>query len=194
MKLLGERNWYLPTWLEWLPHFDHGELEIVDEPEPETAPAEGRARKPKRRPDAVARSPGSCSIAVLALGLAYLGARLQQQRGLRPRRGEGRPADPASVPLRHGEGQLRGRLRDARRAGEPGRPAVAADRAAGHPHQGALGPSGRAGLPARGRAGHHEHDSSRRRAGSPRTTTSSSSATAASTARSGSTAPRSCRR
>ena len=22
MKLLGERNWYLPAWLEWLPHVD----------------------------------------------------------------------------------------------------------------------------------------------------------------------------
>ena len=37
MKLLGERNWYLPAWLEWLPHFDHGELEIDDEPEAEQA-------------------------------------------------------------------------------------------------------------------------------------------------------------
>jgi uncharacterized membrane protein YdfJ with MMPL/SSD domain len=25
MKLLGERNWYLPRWLEWLPRLDHGE-------------------------------------------------------------------------------------------------------------------------------------------------------------------------
>jgi RND superfamily putative drug exporter len=24
MKLLGERNWYLPGWLEWLPRVDHG--------------------------------------------------------------------------------------------------------------------------------------------------------------------------
>jgi RND superfamily putative drug exporter len=24
MKLLGDRNWYLPEWLEWLPHLDHG--------------------------------------------------------------------------------------------------------------------------------------------------------------------------
>jgi RND superfamily putative drug exporter len=23
MKLLGERNWYLPSWLEWLPEFRH---------------------------------------------------------------------------------------------------------------------------------------------------------------------------
>ena len=22
MKLLGDRNWYLPSWLEWLPRFD----------------------------------------------------------------------------------------------------------------------------------------------------------------------------
>jgi uncharacterized membrane protein YdfJ with MMPL/SSD domain len=25
MRLLGEWNWYLPTWLEWLPRLDHGE-------------------------------------------------------------------------------------------------------------------------------------------------------------------------
>ena len=23
MKLLGDRNWYLPQWLHWLPKFDH---------------------------------------------------------------------------------------------------------------------------------------------------------------------------
>ena len=26
MKLLGDWNWYLPKWLEWLPHLEHGEL------------------------------------------------------------------------------------------------------------------------------------------------------------------------
>jgi uncharacterized membrane protein YdfJ with MMPL/SSD domain len=25
MKLLGARNWYLPTWLEWLPRLEPGE-------------------------------------------------------------------------------------------------------------------------------------------------------------------------
>src|SRR5213596_593825 len=25
MKLLGDWNWYLPKWLEWLPHLSHGE-------------------------------------------------------------------------------------------------------------------------------------------------------------------------
>ena len=68
MKLLGERNWYLPAWLEWLPHFDDGELEIDDEPEPEPAPA---ARKPKRRIGA-ARITGLVLIVILALGLAYV--------------------------------------------------------------------------------------------------------------------------
>jgi uncharacterized membrane protein YdfJ with MMPL/SSD domain len=24
MKLLGDWNWYLPAWLEWLPRLDHG--------------------------------------------------------------------------------------------------------------------------------------------------------------------------
>ncbi|MGE5273491.1 MAG: alpha/beta fold hydrolase [Verrucomicrobiota bacterium] len=66
MKLLGERNWYLPAWLEWLPHFDHGSLEILDEPEPEP-----RVRKPRRRLGA-ARVTGLLLIAILAIGLAYL--------------------------------------------------------------------------------------------------------------------------
>jgi RND superfamily putative drug exporter len=25
MKLLGERNWYLPAWLDWLPHIEPAE-------------------------------------------------------------------------------------------------------------------------------------------------------------------------
>ena len=66
MKLLGARNWYLPSWLEWLPHFDHGELEIDDDPEPDPVP-----RTPKRRVGA-ARVTGLLLIAILALGLAYL--------------------------------------------------------------------------------------------------------------------------
>jgi RND superfamily putative drug exporter len=33
MKLLGDRNWYLPSWLEWLPRWD------VEAPEPDAAPA-----------------------------------------------------------------------------------------------------------------------------------------------------------
>ncbi len=35
MKLLGEWNWYLPSWLQWLPRFDLGE----EEAQPETEPA-----------------------------------------------------------------------------------------------------------------------------------------------------------
>ena len=39
MKLLGDWNWYLPTWLEWLPHLEHGEqLEPVESP-PALAPS-----------------------------------------------------------------------------------------------------------------------------------------------------------
>jgi len=33
MKLLGDWNWYLPTWLEWFPRFEHGAaVEKVDAP------------------------------------------------------------------------------------------------------------------------------------------------------------------
>jgi RND superfamily putative drug exporter len=31
MKLLGDWNWYLPTWLEWLPHLQHGGAVQLDE-------------------------------------------------------------------------------------------------------------------------------------------------------------------
>lgn len=37
MQLLGDRNWYLPRWLEWLPRMDHGTAEVM-EPSPEPAP------------------------------------------------------------------------------------------------------------------------------------------------------------
>jgi RND superfamily putative drug exporter len=42
MKLLGEANWYLPSWLEWLPRFDHGSApaEPVEAPQaPALTPA-----------------------------------------------------------------------------------------------------------------------------------------------------------
>ena len=45
MKLLGERNWYLPAWLEWLPHFDHSSLEVLDEPDTEPEPVPGPPRR-----------------------------------------------------------------------------------------------------------------------------------------------------
>jgi pimeloyl-ACP methyl ester carboxylesterase len=69
MKLLGERNWYLPAWLEWLPHFDHGELEIDDGPEPEPkAPRQPR----RKRAVGAARITGLVLIVLVAIGLAYV--------------------------------------------------------------------------------------------------------------------------
>src|SRR4051794_34864383 len=64
MKLLGDWNWYLPNWLEWLPHVTHEpELETVgsdgeDEarrggPEPEAGPRPA----PRRRVIPFARGP-----------------------------------------------------------------------------------------------------------------------------------------
>ena len=38
MVLLGKWNWYLPSWLEWLPHLEHGgSAEVVEAP-PTVAP------------------------------------------------------------------------------------------------------------------------------------------------------------
>jgi len=28
MKLLGEWNWYLPRWLDWIPSISHGEMPV----------------------------------------------------------------------------------------------------------------------------------------------------------------------
>ena len=39
MKLLGEWNWYLPSWLEWLPRFDLGEGDASPESKPTPASA-----------------------------------------------------------------------------------------------------------------------------------------------------------
>jgi RND superfamily putative drug exporter len=36
MKLLGDWNWYLPSWLEWLPHYEHCDAPAEVEPIPET--------------------------------------------------------------------------------------------------------------------------------------------------------------
>jgi RND superfamily putative drug exporter len=38
MQLLGERNWYLPRWLQWLPQVDHGTVAVM-EPTPAPTPA-----------------------------------------------------------------------------------------------------------------------------------------------------------
>jgi uncharacterized membrane protein YdfJ with MMPL/SSD domain/pimeloyl-ACP methyl ester carboxylesterase len=69
MKLLGDWNWYLPRWLEWLPRFELGEPEIS--PEPEVEPPARPAREP-RRVFTPGRIAGLLLIAVAALGLAYL--------------------------------------------------------------------------------------------------------------------------
>jgi hypothetical protein len=39
MKLLGDANWYLPRWLEWLPRLEHGDEPVSKEKAPESAPA-----------------------------------------------------------------------------------------------------------------------------------------------------------
>jgi uncharacterized membrane protein YdfJ with MMPL/SSD domain len=45
MKLLGDRNWYLPTWLEWLPRLDHGTS--VDAPNAHRGPELGLGPVPE---------------------------------------------------------------------------------------------------------------------------------------------------
>jgi len=54
MKLLGDWNWYLPRWLEWLPRLN-GEAATADRP-PADRRREPRSRPPSRRP--AGTSPG----------------------------------------------------------------------------------------------------------------------------------------
>ena len=50
MKLLGDWNWYLPSWLEWLPHVTH---------EPELEPFEpGKAEADRHEPETKPAGPG----------------------------------------------------------------------------------------------------------------------------------------
>jgi RND superfamily putative drug exporter len=44
MKLLGDWNWYLPSWLEWLPH-------IGGEGEPPAPPREPPAPETTKEPE-----------------------------------------------------------------------------------------------------------------------------------------------
>jgi len=39
MKLLGDRNWYLPSWLEWLPDLSSSESGSERKVSPEAVPA-----------------------------------------------------------------------------------------------------------------------------------------------------------
>jgi RND superfamily putative drug exporter len=39
MKLLGEWNWYLPRWLQWLPRLEPGEPETTADAAPATTSA-----------------------------------------------------------------------------------------------------------------------------------------------------------
>ena len=50
MKLLGDWNWYLPRWLEWLPRFDVSESAspLETEPTPVAAPAAATATRRRR--------------------------------------------------------------------------------------------------------------------------------------------------
>jgi Cell wall-active antibiotics response 4TMS YvqF len=72
MKLLGDWNWYLPRWLQWLPRFDVSESEAPAETEPAAAPAPATSAAASRR----RRSGRPLVLAVvgaLLLGVGVLG-------------------------------------------------------------------------------------------------------------------------
>ena len=73
MKLLGDWNWYLPKWLEWLPQLDFGEpdleLEAEGAPTAEPKPTGDVTRKRALTPG---RFIGLLLIGLVVLGLGYL--------------------------------------------------------------------------------------------------------------------------
>ena len=70
MKLLGNWNWYLPRWLEWLPRLESGDIELPDEPEAELEPAPAPAKRP--RVFTPGRITGLVLIGIVVVALGFL--------------------------------------------------------------------------------------------------------------------------
>jgi RND superfamily putative drug exporter len=70
MKLLGNWNWYLPRWLEWLPRLESSGVELPDEPEAQREPAQAPAKRP--RVVTPGRITGLVLIGLVVFGLGYL--------------------------------------------------------------------------------------------------------------------------
>jgi hypothetical protein len=92
MKLLGDWNWYLPRWLQWLPRFDLGESEVEAGATPAPAAAPAAAPKPRRRRGRKLIPLGvviGTAVAVIALSPASLSAGVGNKSE--------RPADSAQL-------------------------------------------------------------------------------------------------
>jgi RND superfamily putative drug exporter len=70
MKLLGDWNWYLPRWLEWLPRLEHYEPEPIEEAQPAPEPKSARVKRP--RAITPGRIVGLMLIGLVAVALGYL--------------------------------------------------------------------------------------------------------------------------
>ena len=76
MKLLGDWNWYLPKWLEWLPHVEHDEkLEKVEAPPVPTPVPRARCRPSLIRPSDPEEPPTRVAAASPETGLARVAGR-----------------------------------------------------------------------------------------------------------------------
>ena len=62
MKLLGDRNWYLPSWLQWLPRFDH-EGSVDERRSATAASATAPSRSPLPRKQRRRRQVRRCQLA-----------------------------------------------------------------------------------------------------------------------------------
>src|SRR5829696_1917544 len=76
MKLLGDWNWYLPRWLQWLPRLDLGESHAEVEPDraPAPAPEPALARRRRRRSRRPLFLPGVGALLATAGVLGILAA------------------------------------------------------------------------------------------------------------------------
>ena len=89
MKLLGDWNWYLPSWLDWLPR-------ITTEPTaaPAPSPAAGPAFVAATRPTRPARPTNHCSVARKMTGFCSASS-----GGIRGRTRGGGTGAPVSLSL-----------------------------------------------------------------------------------------------
>ena len=72
MKLLGDWNWYLPSWLQWLPRFDVSEPDAPLETQPAPVPPRrprSRLRRRGNRRSLVRPAVGALLVAAGVLGI-----------------------------------------------------------------------------------------------------------------------------
>ena len=98
MKLLGDWNWYLPSWLEWLPHLEHGGSIEPVQPRPPVKATSGPwpnrpvigqhvSRRQHHLPAGRARGSRFTRDALVAIGVAVIAVHIADDNFVQPQPG-----------------------------------------------------------------------------------------------------------